>query len=316
MTKIVNKIVDFDKYEAQLVEFETQFKTIVYDFSDAANLDMAKEDRKTINKAIKLLDETHTKVKADLLVKTKLIDSSRKSIKDRFIKLKESISDQLDDHANIAIKHAAMLHQKVEYITNLTVLLDGEVYNLDDLLDEVKSIVIDSTFESREADGHMAKAKAIEFFEGKIAVEQNRKAELEKQRIAEEEEQLKREENIRQEAAAEANKQAEIAKAAEIKAKKDADDAAKKAEEDKKAAEIKAKKDADDAVAAEQKRIQEISDNEKAEREAKEKNQKHRAVVHKAAKDSLIKLKINEDLAVSIVKAISKGLIKNVKIEY
>jgi len=312
-------IVEFNEFEAKLTIFKNKFGSLVYDLDDPEQFEQAKEDKKEILKAIKGLDAAHKVKKADVLEESKFIDGERKRIKDIFIEGKDNITGQFDKHANIAVIHAEMLHQKVEDITNLSVFDDLINITIQDVKDRLKSlseVVIDKSYESREADAHMAKVKAGELLEGKILYYEKQIKDEKLEKLSQAKAQKEREDKIRKDAsekadkeklaAQEREKQAEAdKKAAEIKAKKDAEDAKKQAEADKKA-----------AVAAEQKRLNDIAEKEALELKAKESNKKNRAKKHGEAKDSLIAGGIDKDVAVKVITLIKNGDVKNIKIEY
>jgi len=112
--------------------------------------------------------------------------------------------------------------------------------------------------------------------------------------------------------------------AAEKKAKKDAEEAAKKAEAERveaakkaKAEKEKAEKEAAERARQEEIERQEAEEKAKAEEEAKrEANQKHVGKIRKEAKEGLMKLGCDEELAKNIVLAIHHNQVKNVSIKY
>ncbi len=324
-TKTVNEIAEFNEFESKLAEYTNKFKGIVYDLSDEEQKKSAKSDKKAISKSINELDTVHKSVKSELLIKTKLIDGERKRIKDKLLILKDDITKQEEEFASIAIKHAAMLHEKVTDIENYALFDIGEVINFERVKASLKLAVnckVDSSFEAREADGHMAKAKAIESLEAKIALfEKQERIEKEEKELAEKAQQ-EREEQIRKDAEAIAAKEKE---AAALKAKNDAETAKKKAEADKKAAVKEAQekaeaaaKEKEAAARIEVERLQALADDEAKKLKDKQENQSHRAKIHKQAKESLISLGkvIDEETAIIIVKAIASDQIKNVTINY
>jgi len=337
MTEIVNKIVEFNEFESKLALYKKEYETRVYDLDDPEQFESAKSDKKEISKVIRELDNTHKIVKADVLARSKLIDGERKRIKDVLLKVKDNVIGQIEAHENKVIIHAAMLNDKVESINKLAEFDIETTITMElvqERLDLANNSVIDDSFENREADGHMAKAKTIELLQGKLMVMEKKaaeEAEAEAERIKA---QKDREEKIKKDAAAKAEKeklaaearakQAEADKeAAEAKAKKDAELAKKQAEAEKKAAvklaQEKAEREAQEKEAAARKeveRLQAIADKEAAEVKAKQENQAHRAKIHKAIKDEMIAAQLvsDEDHAVKLVKLLINS--KNVTINY
>lgn len=94
--------------------------------------------------------------------------------------------------------------------------------------------------------------------------------------------------------------------------------AAEKAEEDRVKAEKKAEADKEAAIVAERKRVEDAQRVEREAAEAREKDVAHKAGINRAAKEALMAngFQISEAQAMSIVGAIVKGLIPNVKISY
>jgi len=244
------KIVEFDKFEAELVEFESKYKGLVYDLDDEDQTEYAKQNKKELRKSWNALEKSRKEKKKFHQDKVTHIDSSGKVIRDRIDVLVKEIDDQTEVHASKAIKHAAKLHERVEFIESYSIFEIGEAVNLkmlDSRLKAVNKFIVDSSFENREADAALAKMKAVESLEGKIALLEKQEAQAkadEEQRIKD---QAAREEQIRVDAAAEA--EAEKERVIE-KAKQDkiaAELQAEQAAEDAKNAKLKAKKDAAEA---------------------------------------------------------------------
>jgi len=337
MTEIVNKLAVFKDFDSKLALYKKEYETRVYDLNDPEQMEAAKTDKKEVAKVIRELDDTHKTAKADLLSETRLLDGERKRIKDVLIKVKDNAGNQLEAHANKAVIHAAMLNDKVESINKLAefdIETTITIELVQERLDLANNSVIDDSFESREADGHMAKAKTIELLQGKFMVMEKAATEEAEAEAARVKAQKEFEEQIRKDAAAKADKEKlaaearakkaeEDKKAAGIKAKKDAEIAKKKAEEDKKAA-IKAEQEKAEKAAQEKElearkeveRLQAIADEEAKVLKAKQENQSHRAKIHKAIKDELrtAQLAADDDHAIKIVKLLISS--KNVTINY
>ncbi len=322
ISKIVNEISEFKPFETQLAEYKKQYENIIYDFSDVKQIDSAKKDKKAVNKVISSLDGIHKEVKAETLAKGRLIDGERKRIKDSLIEIKDKITAQEDEYTNIAIKLAAGLQAKIDEI-NECAEFGVDIVDLDTvrkILKKASDITVDDSFGSREADGHMAKAKTVELLQGKLLVMEKQEIEALEAKAKAEKEQLEREEQIRKDASAKAELEKEQAAK---KAKEDAKLAKEVAEQDKKdaikAEQVKSKK----AELAKEQAAKDLAASKKAEDDKiaadklkKQNNQKHRSTVHSAIKEQLMLNNFTEGTATDIVKLLMTGLDGKVTINY
>jgi len=305
-------IAEFNEFESKLTAFTDEYAGIVYNMDEAVEMKAAKSDRLSIGKVISNLDAAHKTVKADVLEKSRLIDGERKRIKDGLRLLQDDIKGQLEAHEQKAFKHAAMLHAKVEHINSFGMIEDVPVKLADAVelyranLLAVSDIVIDESYEEREADAALAKLRTVEILEGKITI-----ATAEIKRVADEAKELeakaKKDREDRDEAVRiEAEERANIAAA----------EARGKAEKDKVAAIAQAKKEAEDKAQKERDRIEaERKSLEDAEK-AREADKTHRAKVNNTAMDALVKAGVPKSHAKTAVTAIAKGEVPAVKISY
>lgn len=350
------KIVEFDEFETKLTEFKGQFEKVVYDLTDKKQEKQARSDRMAIGKVVSALDAAHKKIKAPLLDKTKLLDTERKRIKDELQGVQSCIKSQIDKHEEAIRQKAAELQARVSEIVNIG-FWESDVYlnseQLNERLKQLKSIVIDDSFEDRKGDAAIAKDEASQMLESCLEVaikHEEEEAKAEEERLAQVEEDKKIEtarieKEAKEKAEADAQKAIDDAKRATEEAeqrakdaeaktaldasekerleKKRADEAeaetkrlAEKADKDAKQAVIDqeaAVKAAEDKVKADQIEADRLEAEALAEREA---DIEHRKKINNAAADAFMNLGFNEMAAQSAVKAIAKGLVPAVSINY
>jgi len=261
---------------------------------------------------------------ADWKSKSKVVDNSRKKMRDELDELKVIARSPLteweekaknDAAEKLAAEKAAELKREVGNAWDLAEMMNEKI-------DKDIAELIRLAAETKAAEESRIKAEAEAAEAGRI----------EAARVAEQEKAAQ--------AIAEAKEREEAAEAARVQAEQDSKNAAVKAEADKKAAEELAASTAIAVAAqAEQRRVreaQEAKDREAAavqaekdrqaaqvesDRLAQEKleaNKAHVGRIRKAAKESLMIAirNIDEDTAKAIVIAISKGEIENVSINY
>ena len=304
------------------------------------------------------LDDAGKELVSEWKSKSKIVDGSRKSMRDELDALKIQARAPLTEWENKEKDRVQAHRESIDYIDGWVAQhnSDGIKLTIADLeLAREHVIEVDTgELEEFELEGVKVKEKAVNVLTGWIEEEQKRldtEDELERLRIAEvARKQKERDEQMKREAAEEATRQAEdkAAREAERSAKErraatereervrseaaeserqriSAEERAKleaeQAEKNRVAAEEQAKINAD--AAAENARLAEIKrqeDAEKAEKietEKREANKRHVGKIRKAAKEDLMQiLGIKEKDAVSIVMAVTKGLISNVTINY
>lgn len=261
-----------------------------------------------VGKSKVYLDNTGKELVSDWKAKAKLVDNSRKAMREELDALKIVARQPLTDWE----EEERVRLEKVA----------AELKREDDWSDALKE---DELFDLRKEKAER-EAAAKKEQEAEAEKERLRLAEVEKneneQRIAK---QASEEAERKKEEAEEKTRKAEQNK---INAEKRLEETKKQAEtdrlqaiEDKMRAEIKAKKDKE--LATENARLAEIKrqDDEKErqliEQEKLENNRKHVGKIRREAKESLMLFcKIDEEAAKKIVLAIAKGSIKNVNINY
>jgi len=284
------------------------------------------------------LDDMGKELVGDWKAKSKIVDGSRKKMRDELDALKAEARKPLTDWENAEKDRVAAHRQTIDYIDGWVSSTDVEG-NLLDLaglklsLDHINEVDT-GELEEFEREGVKKKEAAINTMTQMIEAEQKRldtEAELARLR-AEEEERAKAasDEALRKEAAeaatkaaeakakeaaakAEADKQAAIDLAAESKRQAEESDRARIAAEER--GKIEQQLAAERATLEEKKRQEDAAKAEQAEQEKREANKAHIGKVRKAAKEGLMKY-MDEEAAVKVVLAIHGGEIKNVTINY
>ena len=338
------RIVQFDPFEAQLVEFEEAYSTIVYDLSDPAQEKRARADRLLIGKVAARLDEAHKEGKAPHKALCDLWDNERRRIKDRLLIVQDKIKSQIAAHEKALQDAENELLMRIADIRALMVFDSmPSLEIIEARIATVKAVAVDHTFEHLINQAGLAKLQTLETLERLHA---NTKADIEaaaeKARLdIEKKAQEKREweervaalavEDARianEAAAAKAKRDADAAVERERKAKEKAQADAAEAEarakrEAARAAELadKAKADAVEAARREERekaeRAQAQQEQERIEREAREADEYHKAAIVKMLVDEIAKCgEISLTAAARIVGTIYAGDIPNIKIIY
>lgn len=327
-----------------LEEIERQVKEFEPDLTTATG---RKEIASMANKVARsktLLDGMGKDLVADWKAKAKVVDDSRKKLRDRLDQLKAEVRAPLtkweDDEKDRIEYHKS----NIAYIENLYMVTEG--YNsegLEQKLNELKAFDPE-TFEEFESDAAKKILLGSDILQSKIQSAKKYEAEqAELERLRREEEERKKrehEEKLKAEAAEkarkeEAERQESARKAEEKKAKeaeekrikaeqwpKEVEEKAKRekeeAEERRKQAEVQAKKDAELAALKERQRIEEEQRREREEAEKRERNRKHKAKIHNEIMADLInKTGIDgEETIKSVITAIAKGDVRHVSIKY
>jgi hypothetical protein len=271
--KVVNQIAEFNQFDANLIEFKKQYTGVVYDLTDPKQDMQARSDRLSIGKVISALDKKHKEIKAPLKVKTDLIDSERKRIKDELIDVQLLIKSQIEKHEKELEEKAIKLQAMVSEISALAEFDEFYSPNSSELEERIvilASINIDDSYEHREADATLAQVKANKklFHLQTVALESEEK-ERKLKKLQDEEAariQAERDEVIRKKAAEQAKLEAE-----------------QKAEKDRIEAERKAKAEIEAAEQAKQKAISDAKKaEERAERQAEQARKDERERIQRA----------------------------------
>lgn len=240
------------------------------------------------------LDNLGKDLTADWKSKAKVVDSSRRKVRDTLSDLKDEVRKPLTDWEEAEAESLRIFEEEAAILK-----LREEVENDHEmglLLNEKRDRdIAEAAKEKAEAEAEQQRLAGIAQKERdeKIAKDAVKKAELEKVAIQEK-----------------AESDARLAKEREEQAKIDADNAAKKA-----LADIEQAKE--QATQREIERQKRVEAEETAKQEKLEANKRHVGKIRKEAKIDLMEvLGIEEKLAVSIVLAINKGDIANLCINY
>lgn len=265
------------------------------------------------------------------------INVERNKIETCCDELRDSVRLPLTEWEDAEKKRVADIEERIESIKakldiDLSVVDSGGIKAI---LDSVKAIVIDDSFEEFELAATKAKDHVLTHLKAKFIVRQNSEKEaaeakrLEDERL--EKERIEREEAIAKEAEEKGKREAEE-KAEEDQKEKDrlakeeiekanrekleAELATKKVEDEKREAAEQAERDKKQAIEDERKRVKEENKKAEAEDLKRQKDKKHRGKINKEAKLSFVTQNFNDAEAERIVTLIAKGLIKNVSIKY
>lgn len=253
------------------------------------------------------LDEIGKDHVAALKDKAKVVDAERKFIRDRLDALRDEVRKPLDDYE---AREEQRIGEHESALSEIDALAQFEIdapeptaADIQDRIDRLNTIGGNRDWEefARRADKARDEARA------KLAT----MLETAKRRDAEREEleRLRAADTERQQR----ERDAEIAKEAEAKAKREADAEVAAANERAR----KAEEEAANAAAAERQRIANEQAAAKAEDERRAKNRRHSAKINNEAKSSLMTAgDISEDQATAIVRAIAKGEVAHVSISY
>lgn len=285
-----------------------EIKQKVSDFTPDLETDKGRKEIASmahkVSRSKVVLDDLGKTLVADWKKKAKVVDESRKIVRDELDMLRDQVRQPLTDH-----EEAKKAKEEAERLAKELAEDEEEAYSTHDLWLRQKAI------EKKEAE--LAKA------------EEDRRQKEDSERL--EKERLEREERLQKEAAETAKRDVEEAAQQKVidaeRKEREAQEAVAKAERDRLVAEELAKKEQERAVAEakEQARVEaerverERIAKEEAERkeaERKAADVKHRREVNNAALNSLVSIGVGEKMAKGIVKAIASGLIANVKLMY
>lgn len=325
-------------------EVEAKVTGVVYDMSTKKGRDQCASDAYKVARSKAAVEKLGAKLSAEYKEIPKKIDASRRRIKERFDALQEQIRQPLNEWEKAEdarqAKHNQNLMHLHQYAANASQQLDSAT--LRNMLDSVKAVLVDESWEEFEAEAHRAKDKALEALSTALAAREKYeaeqaelarlRAEAEARRIQDEKERIAREAAEAATKAAEAKAQAEReaaakreadARAAQEKAEQDAKDAIERqkqaearAEAERLAAKQRAKDAAEAARLAEIERQQQEKARIEAEQRIREADKAHKAKINRAAMAAFIKAGMPEECAKQAVTLIAKGEIPKVRIEY
>lgn len=328
----------YSEIEREVKAFEPDLSTVTSRKEIASLAYKVARTKTAIDEAGKLLTEDKRK-------EIKIVDASRKTIRDRLDALRDEARRPLDEWESAEKSRVDNCKATIQHIKDAgNGLIGGEPQPFGLLLREIEEkVVIDETFGEFRAEAEVAREAALSKLRAQMDAQRQleaERAELEKlraeaaERDRVEQERLAAEQAKREEAEAakrEAERQAAAAEAerqriaaAEERARQEAAEAAereKRAAEQRHAAELR--RIEEERTAERRKAEQEAAAKvaaEKAEREAEEARQRdraHRSKIMAAAKEAIMEAgTISEAKAKLIVSAIAAGSIPNVTLRF
>jgi colicin import membrane protein len=339
----------FNPFREKLDEFKKRYDGIVYNLRDKKQEKQARSDRRSIGSVISKLDQSHAKIKAPLLAHVRLIDGARKEIKDQLLEVQNKIKDQIKAHE----ERGKELQRRIDSISGLIFFNtdDPNSFEIQQHLDTAQKIKI-VDFEDRTLDATEAREAVIKSLKQKLDKRiYHERVEEEVELLRKEKEERAREEmeeRIRSEAEAAARKALEAEAAARKALEEKIEEANRKAEEERMAEKIEeanreaekqrmaaqiAKKEAEQIakkeaemrakleMAIEQANQEEKkrADAERIERERAafdEEYEEHRNEIHLEIIADFSRLGFDIDDTKAYIKAIAKGSIRHLKIQY
>lgn len=311
------QVAQLNPFAEQLAEFETRFNNIVYDLDNAKDNKQARSDQRTIGSVVAKLDKKYSEIAEPINEVRSQLLSKRKSIKDDLREVQSKIKDQITSYDDAKREHQEMLENKILCITQYTLdyaHLELSIPELSNAIESIELIIIDSSFEDFEEKARYTKKLELSTLNNTYDA------------LAQQEKDAKELEDLRAKQAIQEQKDhdAKIAKEAADNARIEAERVAKEKIDFAKSEALRIEQEKELAVTNERLRIennQRIADEkeaaENAKIEAKKANQNHRAKVHKAVKESLMKAHgMDCKTATAIVKSIISGDIQHVGIEY
>jgi len=283
----------------------------------------------------------------------KLIDATRKHVKDTLDKWRDEVRQPLTDWENAEAERVARHKAEIDWLNSL-VFCDG--ISADEIalkLQQAKDFDVSERLEEFESEAAKIKINAISGLESAFAIRkkfEDDQAELARLRQeAAEREQKEREERIAREAAEKAKREAEEAAESERRRLQDEADrkereaklaieraqrekaeqeaaalrkeqehaaALAKAEQDRKDAVARAEADKQAAIKAEQLRQQQEAERLRVEEEARAKNKAHAKKINNEVLADMVAAGCSEECAKAIITAMARGKIRNCSINY
>lgn len=303
-----------------VAEIEKQALSFAIDTSTEAGRKEAKSLAATVSRSKTLIDEVGKEQNEERNRLNKEVNALRNMAKDRLDALRDQIKAPVVEWEKKEAERVRLHMLNMDTFDLMRVTSDNSSDEIQGVINAVRDIVIDETWEEYEADAKAAKAEALTKFQADLGIARVRedqekelaelRAEKEK-READDAERAAKEaaEKAEQERQAEATRQAEeAAAAAEAKAKADAEAAEVRHKEELEAAERKA----EEAAAAERKRI---ADEKAAEEAAEEKRKSDHLHRSKITSEIVVAMKgLKPEGYEDIVDAMIDGKIPHVKV--
>lgn len=226
--KNTNEIVEFDDFEAQLLELEKDYGTRVYDLTDTDQETAARSDRLKVANTQSAFKKARLAAKDEAQQQVNLVNKKGRIIYDRMEAVKQHIKGQIDKRDQELEEHAEKLQAMVDEITELGIFITDDDYGtrwcptssqVEDRLSALKKIVVNDSYEDRQPDARRAFSDTIKKLEDmlvSVIKSEDEQSELEKLRKEKEaREQAEHDERIRTEAADKATREANLKAAKE-----------------------------------------------------------------------------------------------------
>lgn len=326
-----NKVADIT---AQIIE---HCSSVVHDITTDDGKKELKQFVARIKKSSKLLDDLGKEHTAKLKALPKIVDQSRKNMRDRLEQLAVDVRKPLTDWEEAEEKRKTDIMSRMSAIDpfqrGVISIAPGErsTESLRELLAVAERFIIDDSLSEYRESAQRLKEEVKLKLSGLISIQVGQEEEqrrLEAERLEREAiERKEREERIAKEAAEnarlEAERKAEVERQAILQREQEAKEALIKAEKDRIAAEERAKIEKELAVKAEQERhakeqeaIKAKEESDRIAAEKKAQNVKHRAKVHNTILGYLSELDGTPDAAKNLITKIAKGEIPELTINY
>ena len=322
-------------------KIRTEVTSVIYDVNKKKDRDLMRTNAAKVSKAKTKLDGMGKDLTDEWKAKSKVIDSSRKSMRESMDDLRDEVRAPLTDYENKEKEALAALETFHENIIKLAKTVDAEseqfytVEQLQSNLEKLSNTVVDESLGKLELACIKAKASGIEKLTRAIsdlAAKIQQDKELEELRANQaEQERLANEQRIREEAE---ERTREEAARAMLKQKRDSENEAlrianesadreAKAKQDQQRAEQQlidqqAKAEADKIAAIEAEKARQVAEQAQQEKDAadREANKEHKKKINNETMQCFIDGGLSEESAKLAVTLLAKKVIKNAQINY
>lgn len=283
------------------------------------------------------LDNLGKEYVADLKATTKAVDQVRKAMRDRLDTLKAEVRQPLTDWEQAEADRQAAIRERIEAMRSEqeNIHPGGTAEPVQAAIDRVNAVAIGEDFAEFADEAQQVKEATLyrlhQALEQIQEREEQQARELAERRARDEAERREREERIAREAAERARAEAEAqARAATeraererieaIRRKEEAERQAREAEQRRQEqaaqAEKQAREAAEQAARAERERIEAQRREEDAAEMRRIANREHQAKIHSEIVADLADCGISEDVATEVVRAVARGHVSGLRIQY
>lgn len=295
-------------------------KSVVVDVSTAAG---RKECASVANKVARtkvFLDSTGKELVSDWKEKAKIVDADRKKIRDTLDELKATVRAPLTEYERVQQEKEEAFNGMMNLLNNLAKGLDQHsnpldehtvihwINGIDEKVVDASKIVGENARQSELADAHERAKEMMADISTRLKKQKEEREELE--RLRAEKEQREREE-------AERKQREVIERQAREKAEREAQEKIEAERREAKEREERMNREREEGIRRKQEEAERKELAEKAEKERLEADQAHRAAIMNQAYQSMIRyVKIDEQIAIEVIRAIEAGKINNVSIRF